>query len=92
MTGRSAGIVDYPYRNSDCPIRHSMAYCLGWSGGYTTRLMHKRQLMNLIDRTVIETIMTAMMIKARVALTSLNTPDMKTSIWNILTINYDASY
>jgi hypothetical protein len=35
--GRSAGIVDYPYRNSDCPIRHSMAYCLGWSGGYTTR-------------------------------------------------------
>jgi hypothetical protein len=37
MTGRSAGIVDYPYRNSDCPIRHSMAYCLGWSGGYTTR-------------------------------------------------------
>ena len=34
---RSAGIVDYPYRNSDCPIRHSMAYCLGWSGGYTTR-------------------------------------------------------
>gem|GEM_PF-6446269 len=48
--------------------------------------------MNLIDRAVIETIMTAMMIKARVALTSLNTPDMKTSIWNILTINYDASY
>src|ERR687891_666153 len=34
--GISAGLVDYPYRNSDCPVGHSTAYCLGWSSGYET--------------------------------------------------------
>lgn len=34
--GESAGLVDYPYRNSDCPVGHSTAYCLGWTGGYET--------------------------------------------------------
>ena len=34
--GISAGLVDYPYRNSDCPVKHSTAYCLGWAGGYET--------------------------------------------------------
>jgi hypothetical protein len=34
--GISAGLVDYPYRNSDCPVGHSTAYCLGWTGGYET--------------------------------------------------------
>jgi len=34
--GKSAGLVDYPYRNSDCPVGHSTAYCLGWTGGYET--------------------------------------------------------
>ena len=34
--GESAGIADYPYRNSDCPVGHSTAYCLGWSGRYET--------------------------------------------------------
>jgi hypothetical protein len=34
--GESAGLVDYPYRNSDCPVGHSTAYCLGWSSGYET--------------------------------------------------------
>ena len=32
--GLSAGIADYPYRNSDCPVGRSTTYCLGWSGGY----------------------------------------------------------
>jgi len=34
--GKSAGLVDYPYRNNDCPVGHSTAYCLGWTGGYET--------------------------------------------------------
>ena len=34
--GRAAGIADYPFRNSDCPVGHSAAYCLGWDGGYAT--------------------------------------------------------
>ena|SRR5262245_22877654 len=32
--GRTAGITDYPYKNSDFPTGHSTAYCLGWDGGY----------------------------------------------------------
>ena len=34
--GESARLVDYPYKNSDCPVVHSSAYCLGWIGGYET--------------------------------------------------------
>ena len=34
--GESAGLVDYPYKNSDYPVGHSTAYCLGWTGGYET--------------------------------------------------------
>jgi hypothetical protein len=43
--GRSAGLVDYPYRNIDCPVvGHSTAYCLGWSGGYETGFNAKKTI------------------------------------------------
>ena len=42
--GRSAGLVDYPYRNIDCPVGHSTEYCLGWSGGYETGFNAKKTI------------------------------------------------
>ena len=42
--GRSAGLVDYPYRNIDCPVGHSSEYCLGWTGVYETGFNAKKTI------------------------------------------------
>ena len=67
--GRSAGIVD---RLEIVIVLFDIRWHIVLVGAVDIQpdLMHKRQLMNLIVGTVIETIMTAIMIKTRVALES----------------------